>query len=89
MALVKEMPSSNALAIPSFRESMSSSQADCLSLLDALKVYLDLKGKGRPKTFRTAAERSCNYLVSLCGNKPLSKYTRKDALKFMYWLVGR
>ena len=46
MALVKEMPSSNALAIPSFRESMSNSQFECLSLLDALKVYLDLKGKG-------------------------------------------
>ena len=69
MALVKEMPSSNAHAIPSFRESMSNSQVECLSLLDALKVYLDLKGKGRPKTFRTAAERSCNYLISLCQNK--------------------
>ena len=67
MALVKEMPSSNALEIPSFRESISIGQVDCLSLSDALKVYLDLKGKGRPKTFRTAAERSCNYLISrLC-----------------------
>ena len=55
---------------------MSSSQADCLSLLDALKVYLDLKGKGRPKTFRTAAERSCHYLISLCGNKPIPKLKR-------------
>ena len=64
-------------------------QADCLSLLDALKVYLDLKGKGRPKTFRTAAERSCNYLISLCGNKPLSEYTRNDALQFRDWLVAR
>ena len=68
---------------------MSSSQADCLSLSDALKVYLDLKGKGRPKTFRTAAERSCNYLISLCGNKPLSEYTRNDALQFRDWLVAR
>ena len=82
MSLVKEMPSSNALVTPTLSESMSSSQADCLSLLDALKVYLDLKGKGRPKTFRTAAERSCNYLVSLCGNKPLHEYTRSDALQF-------
>jgi integrase len=89
MALVKEIPASNTLVRPSLSESMSSSQADCLSLLDALKVYLDLKGKGRPKTFRTAAERSCNYLISLCGNKPLSKYTRNDALQFRDWLVAR
>ena len=89
MSLVKEIPASNALAIPSFRESISSGQVDCLSLSDALKVYLDLKGKGRPKTFRTAAERSCNYLVSLCGNKSLHEYTRNDALQFRDWLVAR
>ena len=47
------------------------------------------KGKGRPKTFRVAAERSCNYLIGLCGNKPLSGYTRQDALQFRDWLVGR
>ena len=89
MALVKEMPASNTLVRPSLSESVDSSQADCLSLLDALKIYLDLKGKGRPKTFRTAAERSCNYLISLCGNKPLSEYTRNDALQFRDWLVAR
>jgi len=64
-------------------------QADCPSLLDALEVYLEQKGKGRPKTFRVAAERSCNYLIGLCGNKPLSGYTRQDALQFRDWLVAR
>ena len=89
MALVKEIPASNTHVTPTLNESTSSSQADCLSLLDALKIYLDLKGKGRPKTFRSAAERSCNYLISLCGNKPLSEYTRNDALQFRDWLVAR
>ena len=56
-------------------------QADCPSLLDALEVYLEQKGKGRPKTFRVAAERSCNYLIGLCGNKPLYGYTSHDALQ--------
>jgi len=64
-------------------------QSDCPSLLDALEVYLDQKGKGRPKTFRVAAERSCNYLIGLCGNKPLSDYTRQDALQFRDWLLAR
>ncbi len=57
--------------------------------LDALQVYLDQKGKGRPKTFRIAAERSCNYVIGLSGNKPLSSYTRHDALMFRDWLVDR
>ena len=64
-------------------------QSDCPSLLDALEVYLEQKGKGRPRTFRVAAERSCNYLIGLCGNKPLSDYTRQDALQFRDWLVAR
>ena len=64
-------------------------QSDCPSLLDALEVYLEQKGKGRPKTFRVAAERSCNYLIGLCGNKPLSDYTRQDALQFRDWLIAR
>ena len=38
---------------------------DCPSLLDALEVYLQHKGKGRPKTFKLAAERSCNYVIGL------------------------
>ena len=57
--------------------------------LDALQVYLEQKGKGRPKTFRIAAERSCNYVIGLCSNKPLSSYTRHDALMFRDWLVDR
>ena len=65
------------------------SQPACPSLLDALAVYLEYKGKGRPKTFRLAAERSCNYVIGLCGNKPLSQYTRQDALQFRDWLVAR
>ncbi|WP_044050624.1 DUF6538 domain-containing protein [Planktomarina temperata] len=64
-------------------------QTNCPSLLDALEVYLLHKGKGRPKTFRVAAERSCNYLIGLSGNKPLSHYTRQDALQFRDWLVAR
>jgi integrase len=58
-------------------------------LLDALQVYLDQKGKGRPKTFRLAAERACNYVIGISGNKPLLSYTRSDALMFRDWLVDR
>ena len=64
-------------------------QTDCPSLLDALGVYLEQMGKGRPKTFFVAAERTCNYVIGICGNKPLSDYTRHDALQFRDWLVAR
>ena len=88
---------SDVIGLSLVRDSSSSSQevasnqpqTNCPSLLDALEVYLEQKGKGRPKTFRVAAERSCNYLIGLCGNKPLSHYTRQDALQFRDWLVAR
>ena len=83
MSLVKE-PSSGSLKVDTKQP-----QSDCPTLLDALEVYLEQKGKGRPKTFRVAAERSCNYLICLSGNKPLSDYTRQDALQFRDWLVAR
>ena len=79
------------VANPSSSLEVASKQAhsDCPSLLDALEVYLKQKGKGRPKTFRVAAKRTCKYLIGLCGNKPLSHYTRQDALQFRDWLVAR
>jgi len=82
-SLVRDISSHNAVV------DLPSPHSDCPSLLDALEVYIDQKGKGRPKTFRVAAERSCNYLIGLCGNKPLSGYTRQDALQFRDWLVAR
>ena len=83
MSLVRDTSSS------SLKADIKLPQSDCPSLLDALEVYLQQRGKGRPKTFRVAAERSCNYLIGLCGNKPLSDYTRQDALQFRDWLVAR
>ena len=88
---------SDVIGLSLVRDSSSSSQevasnqpqTNCPSLLDALEIYLEQKGKGRPKTFRVAAERSCNYLIGLSGNKPLSHYTRQDALQFRDWLVAR
>jgi hypothetical protein len=65
MSLVREVSSDNAVV------DLPSPHSDCPSLLDALEVYIDQKRKGRPKTFRVATERSCNYVIGLCGNKPM------------------
>lgn len=64
-------------------------QSDQPDLLQALQIYLDLKGKNRPKSFYAAAKRTCNYVIDLVGNKPLGNYTRSDALRFRDWLVDR
>ena len=76
MSLVRDVSSHIAVV------DLPSPHPNCPSLLDALDVYIEQKGKGRPKTFRVAAERSCNYVIAICGNKPLSGYTRQDALQF-------
>ena len=66
MSLVRVISSNNAVV------DLPSPHSDCPSLLDALEVYIDQKGKGRLKTYRLAAERSCNYVMGICGNTPLS-----------------
>ena len=58
-------------------------------LRQALQLYLDLKGKNRPKSFEAAATRTCNYLIGIASNKLLGDYTRADALKFREWLIDR
>ena len=47
-----------------------------LTLLDALRVYLEQKGNEKAKSFRQSAERACGYVIENCGNKPLAAYTR-------------
>lgn len=58
-------------------------------LSEAVAVYLELKGKGRPKTFRRAAERSCGYVIDVCGDKDLTEYTKADATTFRDALIAR
>ena len=72
MSLVKVSSDNINTAALSSNPISDGRQSDCPTLLDALQVYLDQKGKGRLKTFRIAAERSCNYVIGLSGIKPLS-----------------
>ena len=89
LALVKgPTVSGNSVPDPS-SNTISEASNDGPTLLDAVRVYLDQKGKGRPKSFRLAAERVCRYVIKLSGNKPLTKYNRSDALMLRDWLVDR
>lgn len=58
-------------------------------LSEAVHIYLTLKGKGKSKTFHSAAERACGYVIDACGDKPLDAYTKADANAFRDSLVAR
>jgi integrase len=58
-------------------------------LAEALVRYVCQKGAGRVDTFRRAAERACGYLIDAAGEKPLSDYTRSDALSLRDYLVAK
>ena len=58
-------------------------------LSEAVGIYLQLKGNGRPVTFRRAAERACGYVIDACGDKHLHAYTKADANAFRDALIAR
>ena len=60
-----------------------------LTLSQALETYLVQKGANRGKTFHTAAQRACTYLVEACGTKDLDAYSRADALKYRDYLIAK
>jgi integrase len=60
-----------------------------VKLSEAVAIYLRLKGDGKGVTFRRAAERSCGYVLDVCGDKPLTNYTKSDANAFRDALIAR
>lgn len=63
--------------------------APSVKLSEAVAIYLRLKGQGRPVTFQRAAERSCGYVIDVCGNKEITAYTKLDANAFRDDLIKR
>ncbi|WP_412094030.1 DUF6538 domain-containing protein [Alloyangia pacifica] len=63
--------------------------SDVLKLSEAVVTYLRLKGQGKAPTFHRAAERSCGYVIDVCGDRPLDGYTKADANAFRDALVER
>ena len=76
-----------------YRSSQTQPQHDVkaakLSLSEGVEVYLRLKGTGKGKTFIRAAQRSCGYVIDVCGDKPLDTYTKSDANALRDALVER
>src|SRR6056297_67249 len=79
----------NGQSGPARNASESEAPAASVTLSEAVSIYLRLKGKDRPVTFRRAAERSCGYVIDTCGDKDLTAYTRADANSFRDALIGK
>ncbi len=57
------------------------------NIIDALKLYLKLKGVGKDKTFIRTANRNVEYIIQCLGNKSIPNYSSLDAGKFRDWLI--
>jgi len=64
-------------------------QESSVKLSEAVRIYLRLKGHGRPDTFHRAAERACGYVIDACGDKDLTDYVKADANAFRDVLLKR
>lgn len=89
-----ELPGKHMLRLQQSAGAAASSQVQCVSsssvlLSEAVGIYLQLKGTGRPVTFHRAAERACGYVIDACGDKHLEAYTKADANAFRNALIAR
>lgn len=67
----------------------NASVSSFVRLSEAVEIYLEQKGTGRPITFHRAAERACGYVIDACGDKHLDLYTKADANAFRDALIAR
>ena len=73
-------------AIDSIRKENSESN-DSLTIIDALDLYLRLKGQGKDKVFFRTATRNIEYVTKVLGNKSIKSYLSSDGAKFRDWLI--
>ena len=62
---------------------------ETVTIMDALHLYLELKGIDKGERFKRYAYRSINFLIKVSGNKFLHQFSRQDANMFRDALVKR
>lgn len=75
--------------VPVAWSATAATESAFLKLSEAVAIYLKLKGVNRPVTFTRAAERSCGYVIEICGDKDLFSYTKVDATRLRDALIER
>ena len=81
------------LDIPAFHllrsEPQRVSQSSCMTLSEALELYLRLKGVNKGKVFRRGAERNIQSVVDVLSDRPLDEYSSSDAAAYRDYLLKR
>ena len=81
------------LDIPAFHllrsEPQKLSQSSCMTLSEALELYLRLKGVNKGKVFRRGAERNIQSVVKVLSDRPLDEYSSSDAAAYRDYLLKR
>ena len=57
------------------------------NIIDALQLYLKLKGVNKNKIFLRTAHRNVEYIIKVLGNKSIQSYSSLEAGKFRDWLI--
>jgi integrase len=65
------------------------SQSFCITLSDALELYLRLKGINKGRVFRRGAERNIQSVVDVLSDRPLDEYSSSDAAAYRDYLLKR
>ena len=73
-------------AIASVRKD-DSEATESPTILNALDLYLRLKGQGKDKVFFRTATRNIEYVTKVLGNKSIKSYSSSDGAKFRDWLI--
>ena len=73
-------------AIDSVRKD-TSEYNDSPTILDALNLYLKLKGQGKDKVFFRTATKNIEYVTKVLGNKSIKSYSSSGGAKFRDWLI--
>lgn len=84
--MLRMAQSANSAAAP---ELSVVSDEESVKLSEAVAIYLRLKGQDREVRFHRAAERSCGYVIDVCGDKNITAYTKADANAFRDDLIRR
>ena len=75
--------------VPAINSLKIESGDDSPTLLDALDLYLKLKGINKDKVFFRTATRNIEYVISVLGNKSIKSYSSSDGAKFRDWLIDK
>jgi integrase len=81
------------LDIPAFHllrsEPQKLSQSSCMTLSEALELYLRLKGINKGKVFQRGAERNIQSVVDVLSDRPLDEYSSSDAAAYRDYLLKK